>query len=78
MTSTSSMTLSRGRVVARIRISEGGVVDELRIDGRSALARTPWSAVVVPAAEAATSDFSPRKISTAAASGWPRESRLTM
>lgn len=56
MTSPSLMTLSRGRVVARIRISEGGVVDELKIDGRSALARTPWSAVVVPAAEPAMSE----------------------
>lgn len=50
------MILSRGRVEARIRVAEGGVVDELRIDGRSVLARTPWTDEVVRAAEPAMSE----------------------
>ena len=41
------MLLSRGGVQARVRIGEGGVVDELLVDGRQALARTPWADAVV-------------------------------
>lgn len=56
MTDALPMTLSRGRVEARIRVAEGGVVDALWIDGRSVLARTPWSDAVVPAAMPAASE----------------------
>lgn len=48
--------LSRGEVRARIRVGEGGVVDELLVDGRHALARTPWADLVVADPEPAMSE----------------------
>lgn len=56
MPSIPPVTLSRGRVAARVRVDEGGVVDELLIDGRRALARTPWADQIVPGATPAPSE----------------------
>ncbi len=50
------MTLLRGRVSARIRADEGGVLDELLVEGRPVLARTPWSEDVTPAPQAPVSE----------------------
>lgn len=47
MIATQPLVLSGPRVHARIRPSEGGVVDRLLVDGRSVLARTPWAETVV-------------------------------
>lgn len=52
----SPIVLSLGRVRASVRASEGGVVDTLLVDGRPALARTPWADDVVPGADAAVSE----------------------
>jgi galactose mutarotase-like enzyme len=48
MPATPPIQLSGARVQASVRPDEGGVVDALRVDGRSALARTPWAETVVP------------------------------
>lgn len=50
------MTLTRGRVDARIRVAEGGVVDSLLVQGRQVLARTPWADTVIPAQVPAASE----------------------
>lgn len=50
------VVLSGGRVRAWVRAGEGGVVDRLLVDGRPALARTPWADDVVPSAGAARTE----------------------
>jgi galactose mutarotase-like enzyme len=50
------IVLSAGRVQAWVRASEGGVVDTLLVDGRPALARTPWADDVTPSAGAARTE----------------------
>lgn len=51
-----TLILARGPVEARIRVVEGGVVDDLRVHGRPVLTRTPWADMVVPAATPARSE----------------------
>ena len=56
MTGTPPIMLSGDRVRAWVRADEGGVVDRLLVDGRPALAQTPWADDVMPGTEAARSE----------------------
>lgn len=50
------LRLERGLVSAVIHADEGGAVAELRIDGASVLARTPWAGAVVASAVPASDE----------------------
>ena len=50
------VSMVRGAVIARVRPAEGGVLDELFVDGRSVLARTPWADGVAPVTEPALTE----------------------
>jgi galactose mutarotase-like enzyme len=56
MVGTLPIQLSTGRVRASVRPQEGGVLEQLLVDDRPALARTPWADAVVPGAEPAASE----------------------
>lgn len=56
MTGTASVMLTRGSVDATVRPHEGGVLSDLRVDGRSVLATTPWAGAVRTHATPAVSE----------------------